>query len=304
MGGSALSSAVVKIAIAGAGVSGLTCGVVLAEHGHDVTIIAAASGAGTTSGAAAAIWFPYDCSPEESVVSWSLITYGRLLELARQPHSGVSLVEFRCLDVAPPAWAFALGCRSTDRGFALDVPLMETPAYLDYLRSRFRGELRTGITLRSLDDLPGDAIVNCSGTGARILAADEDVEPHRGQVVIVDKLDLPGALVRETTLAYAIPRSSDCVLGGTNDVNESLEPDPAQTAAIIALCSRELGTTGQPHIREVKVGLRPFRRTGIRLEAGSLVDGRPVIHNYGHGGSGFTMSWGCAEKVARLVERG
>jgi D-amino-acid oxidase len=290
----------VKITIAGAGVSGLTCGVVLAERGHDVTIVAREIG--ITSKAAAAVWFPYDCSPEESVVAWGLLTYGRLLELARDRLSGVSFVEFRCLDVPPPAWAFALQARPVGRGFTVGVPLMETPAYLEYLRKRFPGTLQTGVDLRSLDDLKGDAVVNCSGVGARLLANDEEVEPHRGQVVVVDPLDLPGTLVAETSLAYAIPRSTDCILGGTNDVSDSLEPDPAQTAAILDLCHRELGTPAQPRVREVKVGLRPFRRSGIRVEAGRLADGRPVVHNYGHGGSGFTVSWGCAESVARLVE--
>src|SRR5207247_7513450 len=111
----------------------------------------------------------------------------------------------------------------------------------------------------------------------------------------VDKFDLAATLVHETSLAYAIPRSADCILGGTNDVSDNLDADPAQTAAIIDLCHRRLGTPAQPRIREVKVGLRPFRRSGVRLEA----DGR-VIHNYGHGGSGFTVSWGCAEEVATL----
>ena len=101
----------------------------------------------------------------------------------------------------------------------------------------------------------------------------------------------------ESTLAYAIPRSADTILGGTNDVSANTDPDPAQTDAILDLCARQLGTPARPRVREVKVGLRPFRRGGIRLEA----EGR-VIHNYGHGGSGFTVSWGCAEAVARLVE--
>lgn len=292
---------VVKISIAGAGVSGLTCGVVLAERGHDVTIVA--SEIGTASKAAGAVWFPYDCSPEESVVTWALVTYGRLLELAHDRDSGVSLVEFRCLDVPPPAWAFALQARPVGRGFTVNVPLMETPKYLDYLCERFTGKLQTGINLRSLAELDGVVVVNCSGVGARLLANDDEVEPHRGQVVVVDRLDLPGTLVAETYLAYAIPRSTDCILGGTNDVSDSLEPDPTQTAAIIDLCHRELGTPAAPRIREVKIGLRPFRRSGIRVEAARLPDGRPVVHNYGHGGSGFTVSWGCAESVARLVER-
>jgi D-amino-acid oxidase len=50
----------------------------------------------------------------------------------------------------------------------------------------------------------------------------------------------------------------------------------------------------------VAVGLRPAR-SEVRLEATTLADGRPLVHNYGHGGSGFTLSWGCADEVARLV---
>src|SRR5205814_1599826 len=158
-----------------------------------------------------------------------------------------------------------------------------------------RGELRLGVTVQSLDELDADIVVNCSGVGARTLARDAEVEPHRGQVVVTDRLDLDAALVSETTLAYAIPRAHDTILGGTNDVSDNSEVDPAQTAAIIALCRRELGMPEAP-VRDVKVGLRPFRRSGIRLEA----EGR-VIHNYGHGGSGFTVSWGCAETVAQLI---
>ena len=45
---------------------------------------------------------------------------------------------------------------------------------------------------------------------------------------------------------------------------------------------------------------RPFRAQGPRIEPERLA-GKTVIHNYGHGGSGFTVSWGCAEEVARLA---
>jgi D-amino-acid oxidase len=50
----------------------------------------------------------------------------------------------------------------------------------------------------------------------------------------------------------------------------------------------------------VRVGLRPFRRADIRLEREP--DCR-IVHNYGHGGSGVTLSWGCAREVVELVER-
>ena len=100
---------------------------------------------------------------------------------------------------------------------------------------------------------------------------------------------------------YVIPRANDCVFGGTNDVSDNLEPDPATTKAIVAECSRVLEIEKPRVIRE-RVGLRPFRKSGLRLEKGKLLDGRTMIHNYGHGGSGFTLSWGCAENVFKIAE--
>ena len=52
---------------------------------------------------------------------------------------------------------------------------------------------------------------------------------------------------------------------------------------------------------EERVGLRPGRPE-VRLETDTVPDGRPVVHNYGHGGSGYILSWGCAHEVADLVE--
>jgi len=48
-------------------------------------------------------------------------------------------------------------------------------------------------------------------------------------------------------------------------------------------------------------GLRPYRRGGVRLELDSLPDGRPLVHDYGHGGAGLTLSWGCAEVALDLL---
>jgi D-amino-acid oxidase len=30
--------------------------------------------------------------------------------------------------------------------------------------------------------------------------------------------------------------------------------------------------------------------------------GTNIVHNYGHGGSGVSLSWGCAREAARVVE--
>jgi len=146
-------------------------------------------------------------------------------------------------------------------------------------------------------------IVNCAGMGARELTPDPEMEPHRGQVAIVPRLDLQCAIVcDDPPLMYAIPRASDCVFGGTNSVNGSREPDTTDTNAIVRECSRVVNIE-VPRVIATRVGLRPYRKSGVRLESEKLRDGRAVIHNYGHGGSGFTLSWGCADDVLRLFSR-
>jgi D-amino-acid oxidase len=49
-------------------------------------------------------------------------------------------------------------------------------------------------------------------------------------------------------------------------------------------------------------GVRPWRKKAYRLE-GKADSGRFVVHNYGHGGAGITLSWGCAAKVREIVQQ-
>ena len=304
-----------RVAIVGAGVSGLTCGIAFAERGHPAAIFAEQMGPGTTSAAAAAIWYPYDAGPSGQTIAWALETYRTLLDLARDSGSGVSLIELRTFsrtgEVEIPPWALPLGAErlrsgipaAFASGFALKVPLMDTTIYLDYLARRFReagGEIHPNTHLDRLEDVDPafDLVINCTGIGARALVQDVDLESHRGQVVIVPKIDLPCAVVcDDAPLTYVIPRATDCVLGGSNELSDDRIVDPLATARIVADCSRLLGLA-KPEVLAERVGLRPFRRSGVRVERAQLRDGRVVIHNYGHGGSGFTLSWGCAEAVA------
>ncbi|MFC9060166.1 FAD-dependent oxidoreductase, partial [Streptomyces sp. NPDC057074] len=53
-------------------------------------------------------------------------------------------------------------------------------------------------------------------------------------------------------------------------------------------------------IRDSLVGLRPAR-DAVRLERETLPDGRLLVHNYGHGGAGVTVAWGCAQEAAGLA---
>jgi D-amino-acid oxidase len=311
-----------SVAIVGAGVSGLTCGVVFAERGYRTAIFAGEIGQRTTSGAAAALWFPYDAEPADKVIAWALETYKVLVDLSGDVRTGVSMIELhqfsRANEIPIPDWAHSLGASVIPTrvkesltvfrsGFALNVPLMDTTIYLDYLANRFikaGGEINPNVQFKKLEavDPKFELVINCAGIGARELVDDIDLEPHRGQVAVVPKIDnLNRAIVcDDEPLMYAIPRRNDCLFGGTNEISDNLAVDPAATSTIVAECSRVL-KIDNPRVLNERVGLRPFRKSGVRLERQHLRYGRTVIHNYGHGGSGFTLSWGCAEKVLALV---
>jgi D-amino-acid oxidase len=319
-----------SVAIIGAGVSGVTCGVLFAERGFRTAILAEKIGERTTSGAAAALWFPYDAEPADKVIPWALATYKVLVDLTKDARSGVSMIELRqyCRtgEIQIPDWAkpfvisTALPVMSSEvetsltvsesifsSGFSLSVPLMDTTIYLDYLADRFQkaaGVINESVRFEKVEDVDPkfDLVVNCAGIGARELVHDIDLEPHRGQVAIVPKIDkMKCAIVcDDAPLMYAIPRTNDCVFGGTNDISDDLAVNPATTTAIVDECRRVLNVE-KPRILRDHVGLRPFRKSGVRLERDKLHDGRTVIHNYGHGGSGFTLSWGCAENVFGLA---
>jgi len=311
-----------RVVIVGAGVSGLTCGVVFAERGYETTIFAKEIGQQTTSGAAAALWFPYDVEPADKVIPWALETRQALIGLARDPDSGVSLIELRQFSrtgkIHIPDWAIPLGAETVitsevegsleqfKGGFSVNVPLMDTTIYLDHLAARFLsagGKINAKVSVEKLEDvdLKFDLVINCAGIGARELVHDADLQPHRGQVAVVPKLEnLPYAVVcDDAPLMYAIPRARDCVFGGTNELSDDRVADSATTARIVAECSRAL-KIGKPNVLAECVGLRPYRKSGVRVERARLSDGRAVIHNYGHGGSGFTLSWGCALEVLEI----
>jgi D-amino-acid oxidase len=188
------------------------------------------------------------------------------------------------------------------------VPLAEMPSYLPWLLDRFQAEggrieyRRLGSLAELADQAP--VLVNCSGLGARRLVGDLSVVPVRGQIVRVTN---PGVSlsVRDEDhpdgRAYVHPRARDCILGGTLDEGSWDErADPATAEAILRRCRDLVPELANARVLEHVVGLRPARPT-VRLELNAPTGRQRVIHNYGHGGSGITLSWGCAEDVAALA---
>jgi len=71
------------------------------------------------------------------------------------------------------------------------------------------------------------------------------------------------------------------------------------SVAIIGRCAALEPALAEAPVLSVAVGLRPAREE-VRLEAEARPRGL-VVHNYGHGGAGLTLSWGCAEETCRIV---
>ncbi|SDE25651.1 D-amino-acid oxidase [Streptomyces prasinopilosus] len=147
-------------------------------------------------------------------------------------------------------------------------------------------------------------VVNCSGLGARDLVPDPAVRPVRGQLVVVEN---PGirtwtvSTAADGTTAYVFPQPGRLVLGGTAQEDDwSPEPDPVQAEAILRRCAALRPRIAGARILEHRVGLRPARDT-VRIAREPLPDGRRLVHNYGHGGAGVTVAWGCAEDAAELA---
>ncbi|MEV0645707.1 FAD-dependent oxidoreductase [Phytomonospora sp. NPDC050363] len=332
--------------VIGAGISGLTTGVVLAEADVKVRIISASRPDQTDSAKAGASWGPYMVS-HDRVTAWSAETYKELEKIAGHRGSGIRLLPgveaftedgyraWSSRTAVPPAWATQIPSfeerrrggdeRGLPRGYFYGwhytIPIVNMPAYLEYLTHRFKaagGDLITGSAVESFDgarELAGFSdreavVVNCSGLGSYELVPDSTMAPTMGQLVIVRNPGIgeffqdnpvPGEL--EST--HIFPQGDIVVIGGCDRLFQpgdpwiAAEPDPLIRKRIL-----ERAEAIRPELRGVevlaeRVGLRPVRTDQVRVEWDRRRSLR-LIHNYGHGGAGVTLSWGCALKVGRL----
>jgi D-amino-acid oxidase len=311
-----------QVVVVGAGVSGLTTAVCLAERGCQVQVWTRDEPRRTTSMVAGALWGPSFQQPIASTLRWCEVSLREFRSLADGAVPGVRMVSALTVGAGaagdgqlppqvrlipdlrpcppqdlPDGWAG--GARST-------MPLIDMGPYLDYLVARLAaagGSVQTR-TLRTLAEATDDApiVINCAGLGARELAGDATVRPVRGQHVVFSN---PG--ITELFMELAAPEWTSVfphptrVVCGGNSVPDSWDTavDEALTDRIVARCRRVQPRLADADIVDVMVGLRP-ERPAVRVEAQRLRTAR-LVHNYGHGGEGVSLSWGCAREAAELA---
>jgi D-amino-acid oxidase len=313
----------VDAVVVGAGVVGLTTAITLAEAGLATRVLAAEPLPATTSVAAGAIWGPVRCGPPVRCYAWAKAGLEVLTSLTADPDAGVHPLTGRevcATPASPPAWTGllddvrVLGPGELPGGFAAGwrytAPAVNMPVYLDYLLRRYHrlGGAVTTATVTSLAAVAAPVVVNCTGIGARTLVPDESVVPVRGQVVITENPGITEFYLDHgdngSDYVYLFPHGDVVVLGGTAHEGASdLAPRPEVTTRILADCGAAFPALRGARVITERVGLRPVRPQ-VRLEAEPLPDGRVLWHNYGHGGAGVTLAWGCAREVTEAILAG
>ncbi|MDE2025464.1 MAG: FAD-binding oxidoreductase [Patescibacteria group bacterium] len=314
-----------KVAVIGAGVIGLTNAILAQEAGYAVKIYTDLPTEQTTSMVAGATFAPYSVPLTDKVLEMTEIGWNYFGKLAETPEqTGVRRTYYweasnEPIDRKTKPYLERMGKveEYSDpkqipgeyaHGLKYESFMIDTPIYLQYLQDRFRenGGLivhRKFQNLNELSKLDAEVVFNCTGLGARELAQDENMTAIKGQLAIIGYRPELAEPVKHDGF-YAFPRAGSrrTVLGGTTVENFDPHVEPGVTQTIINANKRIIPDLKEADIIGTIVGLRPYRRGGVRVEA-QEVKGKLIIHNYGHGGGGVTLSWGSGRLALDQIKR-
>ncbi|ESO08124.1 hypothetical protein HELRODRAFT_156658 [Helobdella robusta] len=197
-------------------------------------------------------------------------------------------------------------------GWFVTTLLIEPRIYLKYLTDKFTqsGGRTIRKTLESFEELCGryDLVINCMGLGSKELLKDEELVPNRGHLVKV-KCDWLKHFVYtgDTGTCYILPGIEVTTIGGTRTDNDlDLTPRKEDTERILNEAYKVLPSLKKAKIVSEWVGLRPHRAP-LRIESETMEfpSGKKlqVVHNYGHGAEGISLSWGTSVEAVELAMR-
>lgn len=307
-----------EIAVIGAGIIGLTTAISAQEQlNAQVTIYTDKHPLQTTSAKAGASFKPHKVVYDTQAHTMAQLTGERYTTLTADPSSGVrkhihweassiKIPEPDYLDLMedvdiltqeiPGQYPFALRYRTF---------LIDTPKHLRWLISKFltaggQFNKKEFETAQDLQNLPQDLIFNCTGLGSRKLFNDTDLIAVKGQIAVVNALpEMDWSISADGFYIY--PRENETILGGTTEEGiDNEQADPGAIQLIVRGNQRVLSNLHPNQVIRSYAGIRPFRSSGIRVQAQENNRQR-IIHHYGHGGSGYTLSWGSAQKAITLT---
>lgn len=311
------------ITVIGAGISGLTSAMRLREAGYPVRVVAEKFEAGTVSSVAGALWFPYECGPAVRVNRLARETYVWMSAVATmRPEAGIDLIENyetaitsmrpEWQDALPPhasvEWVAKSPVHREHGAWRFAAPRADPRYFLPWCRRQLSAagvdfECRRAESL-AIEADHAMAVVNCTGSAARRLAGDDLLRGLLCHLRIAEIGAWPSSRAAAdeiATEAYVIPRRGCMVVGGTRIPTDAIGVRAGDRLIGDRLQSEALSVgiqVGKP-IADV-AGVLPCRDE-LRL----CHDGcNPrIIHNYGHGGAGWTLSWGCAGEVLKLARQ-
>jgi len=315
--------------ILGAGVVGLSTAIrirQIPEQPYEVILLSQKFHPETTSDGSGGFWLPFATKPFEKVNEWSRKTLPILCELASKRPDLVTIRDSYLLysKLPPPeemGWKNDVldlrelredEKRGASHGYFFRSANLISQRYMKYLMQQC-DQLGVQFFRYTIDNIQqvfrdwkqADIFVSCLGVNSHKIFNDNQVSPIRGVLVhLKEKKPRFNKIMcwddNPAGFTYIISREDKCILGGTAEEG-NWNPVASQEEAdkIYERCMALAPELKDSEIIGKWCGLRPGR-TELRLEL-DMSYGRPIIHNYGHGGSGMTLHWGTADEAVEIL---
>lgn len=252
-------------AVIGGGVIGLATGRLLQRRGLKVTIYTEKETPNTTSDVSGAFWAPFGLVDDgrmtseisDRVVRAARLSYDEFDKLRKDPRYAIRKLPIYYIDDTSPSPGYERevlpdlfdgpilepgehpwGKRQVMvvQGMCFDPTPFLASVREDFLRDGGKIEHRKIESRGEIAALPEPLVFNCSGLGSRVLAADDELIPMKGQLNLFEaqpEIDYMIALEKERI--YMMPRR-DCIVVGTSKIRNdwTLTPDPKETERVIA----------------------------------------------------------------------